>query len=167
MSSATDHSHRIFWYQQYLLNCQTSLVAAGWSFRIFPSYHSIDSGGQVKFSQQCTGQQEKIKDTSQVVGTWWMVMIGIGSTTFNEAAHRECGKVMSLHISVLAIIREGVNLCQKCSEGVKGVTVMKNGEYWIKRVSVQCVHAEESNGITTKVVTLKEIFEEGNYIDDD
>ena len=54
----------------YLLNCQTSLVAAGWSFRIFPSYHSIDSGGQVKFSQQCTGQQEKIKDTSQVVGTW-------------------------------------------------------------------------------------------------
>ena len=69
--------------------------------------------------------------------------------------------------NVLAIIREGVNLCQKCSEGVEGVTVMKNGEYWIKRVSVQCVHAEESNGITTKVVTLKEIFEEGNYIDDD
>ena len=63
-----------------------------------------------------------------------MVMIVIGSTTFNEAAYRECGKVMSLHI---------------------------------KRVSVQCVHAEESNGITTKVVTLKEIFEEGNYIDDD
>ena len=58
-----------------------------------------------------------------------MVMIVIGSTTFNEAAHRECGKVMSLHISVLAIIRESVNLCQKCSEGVEGVTVMKNGEY--------------------------------------
>ena len=48
----------------------------------------------------------------------------------------------------LAIIREGANWCQKCSEGVKGVTVMKS-----KGGSVYSIdYTEESNGKTTIMI---------------